>query len=581
MAPSTFEKVIGNVGYVSTTDFMLKFAAPILLLSIGFGLVIALFLPIFPSYYGYAVMAIGALFVGLYPVALYERKKVDINEKMHLMITYAGTLSTIDIQRSILFGKLAEKKENFGEIAKTAEKILYFAKSWNLGFSKSARKVGSLLPSEIFADFLDRFAIMMDFGEDLKTFLTDEQDAVMDDFAAEYHKSLESIKMLQEIFVSLTMTIAFVMSTSMLLPLIAGYSMEVVVRYSLLAVIAMDIFLFVFVRTFIPGDRLLHDLPVKDEGLKQVIRLFYILTPVSILLTMLLLKLNFLPFLFDFAIGFLPLLAVGIMAQNHEQVVFSRDLAFPSYIRALGSAVEVRMGAMVSSLRNLQVHDFGVLNEMSVNLYRRLRLGSDKGKSWMLFAAESGSYLIAKFSQIFSEGVYMGGNAEKIGEIISKNFNRILQLRKQRLQLASGVRGAFYGSLVGFAAASYISVKITQLLSVIFSAPFANLSSTTSDMADIVSALSPASALSINFDQVAIYIGIMVIFHAIISAVIIKIVEGGNNYAALFDLIIMLWIGAILSWVLPKVIDSFLPSFAGDFGLNATNSTNTTAGGVG
>ena len=269
------------------------------------------------------------------------------------------------------------------------------------------------------------------------------------------------------------------------------------------------------------------------------------------------------PFLFNFAIGLSPLLAVGVLAQNHEKLVFSRDLAFPSYIRALGSAIEVKMGAVVGSLRELQVHDFGVLNQMSINLYRRLKLGSDKFKSWMFFAAESGSYLIAKFSQIFSEGVYMGGNAEKIGEIISKNFNKLIQLRKQRIQLSSSVRGAFYGSLVGFASASYVSAKITQLLSVLFTQPFSSLKGTDTTLTSVVSSLAPSSALAINFDEVAVYIGIMIIIHSVISALIIKMVEGGINYAALFDLVVLLWIGAAISYILPKGVDSFLPDITG------------------
>ncbi|MEM4756231.1 MAG: hypothetical protein QW594_03800 [Candidatus Woesearchaeota archaeon] len=548
-------------GYSSVTDYALRVVLPIMATTLAFFIITHFFLVFLPWYYSYIILGLGVGFIILYPLMEYQKVKVKIDEKMHLMITYAGTISTIDIQRTVLFKNLSEKKEHFDEISKAAEKILYFAKTWNLGFSKAARKVASIVPSRMFADFLDRFAIMMDFGEDLKTFLMDEQDAVMDDFEAEYKKSLETIKLIQEVFISFTMTIAFVMSTSVLLPLIAGYPMEQIVQYSLIGVIFVDVFVYFFVRSFVPDDPLLHNLEQKDDEFKAIQRMFYILAPIAVFFTLFLLWYKAFPFLFNIAIGLTPLLIVGIMAQNHEKLVFSKDIAFPSYIRALGSAIEVKMGAVVGSLRNLQVHDFGVLNQLSVNLYRRLRLGSDKYKAWKLYAAESGSYLIAKFSQIFSEGVYMGGNAEKIGEIISKNFNRLIALRKQRIQLASSVRGAFYGSLVGFASASYVAAKITQLLSVMFTQPFSNLRGTDSSLTNLASTIVPASALSINFEVVSLYIGIMVIIHALVSSIIIKIVEGGNSYAALFDFVVMLWIGALISWLLPTLVDMFLPNF--------------------
>jgi flagellar protein FlaJ len=402
--------------------------------------------------------------------------------------------------------------------------------------------------------------VMMDFGQSLKVFLWDEQDAVMDDFEAEYKKSLESIKLLQEVFVSLTIAIAFVMATALLLPIIAGISIEFVVRVSLAGIIIIDVMLFAIVQSFIPADRLCHTLPIKDEGMKKVLRAFYIAAPISIFITMALLYLDFLPFLFNFAIGMSPLLYVGVLAQKHESDIYSKDLAFPSFIRALGSVVEVRLGAVVSSLKSLQVHDFGVLNDLALGLYRRLKLGNDKFKCWMYFAAESGSNLITNFSQIFAESIYLGGDSQKIGEIISKNFSRLLSLRKLRLQLASSVRGAFYGSLVGFASASYVSAKITEILASLFSSPMSGLAGDDNGyMASVISSIAPAAEMDINFKQISMYIGIMILVHCIISALIIKIIDGGNYYAALFDVVLMLWIGAFISWLLPNLIDKMMP----------------------
>ena len=101
---------------------------------------------------------------------MFEKIKINVHERIHLFITFAGTISTIDLDRSTFFRKIIEKKE-FGYISKITEKLLYFAKSWNLGFAVTCRQLEALSPSRILADFLDRLAVTIDFGEPLEVFL--------------------------------------------------------------------------------------------------------------------------------------------------------------------------------------------------------------------------------------------------------------------------------------------------------------------------------------------------------------------------------------------------------------------------
>jgi flagellar protein FlaJ len=468
-----------------------------------------------------------------------------------------GTLSTLQITRTAIFKRLSQK-ESFGELSHVSKKILYLSKSWNLGYAQTCRKLAKFSPSRIFADFLDRFAAMLDFGQDISVFLVDEQRSVLDDYETEYKKSLENIKMLQEIFISMTIATGFLMAIALLLPLIMGISIEVVVRYSLLGVVVVDLFLFFLIKSIIPADYLQHNVKIKSKEYKETMNALYYTTPITVVITATLLWLNFLPFLIAVAIGLTPMLYAGWRGQQEEDMIFKRDKAYPAFVRTLGSVVEIKEGAVTSALSSIRVHDFGTLNDMVVNIYRRLRLACDKFQSWIFFAAESGSNMIYQFTMIFSESVYLGGNAEKIGEIISRNFNRLMSLRRLRIQLAAGLRGAFYGSLVGFCAAAYITAKIAQTLSEMFSAPF-QLAQEGGSMAGLFSSIIPP-APTVDMNVIMIYIGIMVIIHAAISALTIKVVDGGVKPAALFDFIIMVWIGGIISWLIPGFIANILPS---------------------
>ncbi|MFW6014088.1 MAG: hypothetical protein ACOCZQ_03835 [Nanoarchaeota archaeon] len=538
---------IFDAGYKSYSHFIYQLVLPIILTSIIIS-IISFFLFELAWYLSIAFFPFGLMIILIVPFLYAERKKVEIHERLHLFITYAGTLATMQVNRTVLFQKIAEEKE-YGELRNIAERIVYLAKKWNLGYAKTCRKVAAFTPSLIFKDFLDRLAFVMDFGEDLQTFLVEEQDAIMDDFENQYRQSIQNIKLLEDVFISLTISIAFAMAAALLLPLLMGIDIMIIVQYSLLGLVFMDLLLIVMIKAFIPSDNLCHNLQIIDKGTKKLIRSFIIIAPISFLLTAILIYLDFMPFLFNFAIGFTPLLIVGILATREENEVFRRDKSFPPLIRALGGTTSTKGGSVTSSLGALRVHDFGSLNEMVINVYRRLRVGSERFKCWLYFAGETGSNLINYFIHIFVKSIYLGGDGIKVSEIISKNFSRLLGLRKLRLQLAAGLRGALYGALLGFVTTVYMAAAITGLLSGMFDS-IVDDAQEQEDMEDLISTIIPQMP-EIDMESVNFYIAIIVIFHSLISSIIIKIVDGGSKYAALMDFIIMVWIGAGLSFGIP------------------------------
>lgn len=547
-------KIAFQSGFKSSDDFLLKFVLPILVLSfglffmmmtlIGAGLIIS-----------FLILVFGISFIFIYPFILHERKKVNINENIHLFITYSGTIATLKIGRAIFFRRIAQKKI-FGELSIVSNKIFYFAKQWNLGFAQTCRKVGRLIPSELFADFLDRFAVVMDFGQDLDVFLIDEQDSLMEAYGTQYKQSLENIKMIQNVFLSLTISAAFLMSVGILLPLLLGTPIDTVLLYSLLGIIGMDVVIFVLVLAFIPSDRIPHTLPIKSEGMLKMKKAMYIYYPIAGILFLTLVIIHRLPFMVNIAIGFSPLFMIGYYAKQEEEIILRREALFPSFMRTLGSAIQSRGGAIMSALFSIRVHDFSHINLMIVNLYRRLRLGSDKIKSWLYFAAESGSHLIFHFSRIFSESVYLGGDAEKIGEIVSKNCNHLNGLRKLRLQLTGSMRGSFYGALIGFSAAIYMTLEVANMLAEIFMQPLQDASD--SSLGDVVTSLTP-NIPTVDMVTAGIYLAIMITIHALISSILLKVVDGGFKTGAFMDFIGMLMIGMIISIVIPLIAGTAFP----------------------
>jgi len=94
--------------------------------------------------------------------------------------------------------------------------------------------------------------------------------------------------------------------------------------------------------------------------------------------------------------------------RQEEQKVKVRDGEFPSFIRALGAVESVKQTSTGSVLESLRRKDFRALTDNVDALYKRLNMRIDDIRSWRLFAAETGSYLIQKFGDMYVVGRQMG-----------------------------------------------------------------------------------------------------------------------------------------------------------------------------
>lgn len=552
-----YEMYVQNMGYKSLDEFIKKIVMPASLGAMVIFILLLFFVKINPAFH-FLILILMLIMIFALPILAYEKKKVKIDEKIHYFITYAGTISTLGIELTALFKKITEQN-TFGEIAKIFEKILYLARKWNFGYSKTLHTVSKYVPSEIFGDFVDRLAISIDFGEDIKVFLENEQDAVMTDYATKYKENLEKIRGLQEIMMSVTMAISFFLSISLMMPIIMGIPAEGVLQKGFMFLTVVDLLILVIVKFFIPSDYLCHSLKRKSPERIEVLKAARIFFPLSATIFLVMSALGFFSLIVNFAIAITPLMYVGFKAQNEDNMIFERDKIFPQFIRTLGSATEVKKGDLTEAMFSLLVHDFGILNGPIESFYRRLRLGNDKFKCWYFFEADSGSNLIQNFSQIFAESIFLGGNGDYIGELVSKNFQRLNSLRLLRLQLVGGLRGVLYGALIGFVITSSISLGITNMLSEMFTGAM-EVSEEDQETANMMSAILPMSEETLSQEESEVYIALMIIIHSLISAMILKEGDGGSFLGFLFDFIMMVWIGALLMVVIPIGMEILIPS---------------------
>jgi flagellar protein FlaJ len=521
--------------------YFLQFAVPLVATGVAVVILLRFLAPsLFEGAFSPLVWAIPVYFALLavaYPYTVAESKKSEINNNIHFFITHMGVLATANIPRTEVMKLLSEKKE-YGALAEETRKIYSLVSSWNMSLAEACRFISKRTPSDIWADFLDRFAYSMESGEDLEIFLSNEQSVIMEDFSSVYKGALYEVENMKGLFNSMMMSAIFVIIFAILMPVITGIDPTLLMSGALFLVLCLEIAFVYFTKAKAPIDPIWHKLKIETD----ISRALKTSLPISITGCLAAIAVM-LVFFGDnhpailLAVGLSPLAYTGFIVGRAEEKVKRRDDNFSAFIRSLGASTAARGGQVTETLRHLQTHDFGPLTTDIRALYSRLNLRVDDERAWTYFSADCGSNLIEKFSRMFVEGIKAGGKADAIGRIISVNFNFIITLRKQRYQMAGNFKGMLYGLVAGMAFALFVGVGIVGLLKGIFT--------------EITLPESSPFGSFLSFDVDITLMGFLVVLlllaHSMASGLMIHIADGGSYSRTYFDFVLMFWVAAVVS----------------------------------
>jgi flagellar protein FlaJ len=532
-------KMIFHCLGISQDKYIKKFVIPALILAFMFPIIIILLVPSIVQ----GVMVIGIILVPmallsiviLYPISSLEGKKKDIDNNIHYYITHMGVLATSKMSRIDLLLKLSHT-EAYGYLAKETGRIYALVFYWHVSFPVACRFIGSRTPSVLFSDFLDRLAHSVQAGQDFDDFVISEQTVVMNDFMTMYQDSLNSIDMIKEMFISMCMSLIFIVAFAIIMPIITGIDSILLLVGAIGIFVGTELIILLYARTKVPADRIWHTLDIEtvaDRRMKWSL-------PVSLFLCMVVtgsvLLYNKLPITIMFALSLTPLLLTGTIARLEEDKIKRFDNNFGAFIRSLGGAAGSRSGLILESLKELTAHDFGPLSGNVNSLYKRLKTRLNTPRSWEHFAAGTGSNLIERFATMFVEGTNVGGKPGLIGEIISKNFMSILSMRKLRYSSASSLVGVIYGITAGIAATMFLSLAIIAMLAKLFSKIA---------LPEIDIGISIAAIGGSNIPLMTSMLMIMMVSHSLMSAMLIKVVDGGHHFNTYTHFVGLVWTSAL------------------------------------
>ncbi|MDH3365494.1 MAG: type II secretion system F family protein [Thermoplasmata archaeon] len=550
MARGNIKRLYQSIDMPIVTYFT-RYAFPLVMVGIALAAILVFLFPDVATagIFKYVFLSIPILFSVLaivFPLLQGERRKMQIERNLHLFLIRMSVLSTSKLPRKKMLEILSKVKE-YEALSIEIEKIYKLMEFWNMGLADAARTVARRTPSPGLADFLDRLAHSSDAGEDIEEFLSKERDVAVNVYLNKYETALKDLDLLNEIFVAVLIALMFMLVFISLLPVFVDVSITLILPGVALLFVVIEVMVLYLVKSLLPSDPIWHNMEEKtevDQTLRTVLPATYA-TCVALAIFGILVRV---PLTAVVALVVTPLLYPGFLIRREEKKVRARDENYDAFMRAVGSYAASAGSAVTDGVGRLSKHDFGELTTGIEVLFKRLLTRIDQIRAWNMFAAETGSNLISKFTEMYVVGLSVGGKVDKVIDIISGNFVKLMGVRRKRYQASDNMLGTLYGMSIGITFTLFSALSLMDLLNKM-NEQF-TLSQTTIMM--------PIALQSFNLDLAEAIFLLIVFAHALISANLISFSGGSHKHSFYINFAVIIWISTVTALVTQMMLGKVL-----------------------
>lgn len=497
-----------------------------------------------------------------YPKIERDQRRVDLENQFHLGVTHMTVLSITNIDRMEVMRKLAEERE-YGEFSREIRKIVHLVDGWNQSLDDAFRRRARAVPSEPVADFFERMAYTLNAGQGIDEFLLDEQAVMLEQYETVYESTLGNLDVLKDIYLSMILAMTFALVFAVVLPILTGTHPTLTVAIVLVIFFFVQLGFYIAIRSMVPYDPIwFHPEDISAAGERRL-QLSMVAGGGIAVLGIVVVGMSFfgvanmpslpfgsIPLPLYIAIPLTPLVIPGVVFYIEEQRVKRRDAEFPSFIRALGSVESAKQSTTTEVLTSLRRKDFGPLTEDINNLYKRLNMRINNELAWRHFAADANSFLIRRFSEMYLIARQMGGQPKQISDLIARNMNVVNQLRERRRQSTITLIGVLYGVTAAATFAFFIGLEIVKLLAGM-DLDLSGPQQMGMDFGEII------HTEAYNVDVIELMLYGVILFNAMISAILIRTADGGHQANAYLHFVAMTWIACLTAIVTTRVVSSF------------------------
>ncbi|WP_129115119.1 archaellar assembly protein FlaJ [Halegenticoccus tardaugens] len=500
----------------------------------------------------------------LYPKLYLSQRRAAIERQLHLAMTHMTVLSTTNIDRMEVFRTLGAEEE-YGALAEEIAHVVHLVDTWNQSLDDACRRRAKEVPSPALSDFFDRLGYTLGAGQALSDFLLSEQHVMLERYVTAYEGALDNLEVMKDLYMSMILSMTFALVFAIVLPILTGNDPTTTVAAVIVMFVFVQLGFYLVVRALAPYDPVWYHpedgTAPTDRRVRATLWASALLAGGLICLAAggllglspyglddLLFFVDPVPLPLYLAVPVTPLAVSGVLVRAEERMIGARDEEFPSFVRALGATESAKQSTTTAVLRTLREKDFGPLTPDIDRLYRRLNVRIEPVDSWRLFAVDSRSYLIQKFSEMYVIGRGMGGDPKQLGELISANMNTVNQLREKRRQATVTLVGLLYGITAASTFAFFIGLQVVSIL------------------ADISEEL---TVDQFDFGQL-IYAGVydiplieyllllVILFNALLSSIMIRTIDGGNKANAYLHFVLLTWLGCLTAVGTKELVSAIL-----------------------
>ena len=523
-----------------------------------------------------------------FPIMEVQRSATLIEREMHMFITRMGILSLGEVGASSIFNILKQMSD-YGELASEVQRIETLVDKWHTSLPEASRIVAQQSPSPLWADFLDRMAFSIEAGQPIDAFMRSEQETVSEQYSTLYDTRLESVDIMKEIYVSLVSAGLFglvIAGIHLVLFEVGGTNDSPIEVASRLRFLLLASLLFMFVqigavfafRATIPKDNTF----ARDE-LATPFRLTFtrtLLMAASITLLLLLITTASVIYAWDgvsqewdkyglllIALPLSPMLIPAFLVRREESHILRRDETYPDFIRALGGTAQARSAEPSATIKALRGIDFGVLDLSIDRLEKRLSTRIDSDRAWDYFNADTNSAVISRYTRIYIEGSQSSGKPAATADLVSRSVGNLLSLRNRRALSADTMAGVSLGLLIASVTSLNVTIAIVLKLGEAIAGVATGFTETDvgalSDFGAGVAlpVMEDASSVEGNIKMFKIIVSILILGQIAAVSIIATRLRGGGKVSALGQIIKLIWVAGITSFITAIMLDAATSMF--------------------
>lgn len=466
-----------------------------------------------------------------------------MNFDLFYQLSYMSTIAAAGVPRDMIFNRAARLECTSAEYFKRVELARQRLKH---DYARACRTVGEPLKEEEVKGLLLRLSSSLISGEPEADFLTREAKARADAYENEYGRSLETLKMWTDAYVSLILSAVLVIVIGVVSTMVWKINTSIILAMAFTAVSTTAVGVWLIWLVSPKETTVLRWAGSSEQKLAQ--KLFRFMLPTAVALGALLMLSQK-----DMGLTLIILAAlafpVGYIMARDDKKIAKRDDEVGTFLRSLGGVCSALGTTVNAALGRLDLNAINVLRTSVKNLHTRLTAGIKSRLSWRKFIDETGSELAHRSVGMFYDAIEVGGSAGQAGQQAALFASKISLLRARRRTVAGPFR---WLCLTMHAAVVLILVFITEVIM-----SFANMAGKAqASMPSVSGAPSLNAFTSFNLSGLGTMHGLvvpLVLIFTIANALAPSLAEGGSKYKILSNLSFTAAISGISLLVLPKL----------------------------